>query len=176
MIQVRTVSVVTCKKFAWHGSIVAHGRTGCTGYVVGQISSNVKALGIFILGLVAGILVDRWFTSRWEDVEELSDDEDERLEGKPLPGECKMILGVRMDLKMDKGKSAAQCGHATLEAYRIAKRKCPENVLMWQTLGQTKIAIKIPDETHLIQLADEARKLGVPAGVIQDAYVFAIHH
>ena len=47
---------------------------------------------------------------------------------------------------------------------------------MWQTLGQTKIAIKIPDETHLIQLADEARKLGVPAGVIQDAYVFAIHH
>lgn len=80
-----------------------------------------------------------------------------------------MILGVRMDLKMDKGKIAAQCGHATLEAYRIAKRKCPENVLMWQTLGQTKIAIKIPDETHLIQLADEARKLGVPAGVIQDA-------
>lgn len=121
-------------------------------------------------------MVDRWFTSRWEDVEELSDDEDERLEGKPLPGECKMILGVRMDLKMDKGKIAAQCGHATLEAYRIAKRKCPENVLMWQTLGQTKIAIKIPDETHLIQLADEARKLGVPAGVIQDAYVFAIHH
>ena len=32
-----------------------------------------------------------------------------------LPEECKMVLGVRMDLKMDKGKIAAQCGHATLD-------------------------------------------------------------
>ena len=63
-----------------------------------------------------------------------------------LPEECKMVLGVRMDLKMDKGKIAAQCGHATLGSYRSALRLRPEYVRTWQKLGQTKIAIKIPDE------------------------------
>ena len=79
-----------------------------------------------------------------------------------LPEECKMVLGVRMDLKMDKGKIAAQCGHATLGSYRSALRLCPEYVRTWQKLGQTKIAIKIPDEEHLLQVRDAARKLGIP--------------
>ena len=33
-------------------------------------------------------------------------------------GEVKMVLVVREDLKMGKGKIGAQCGHATLGAYR----------------------------------------------------------
>ncbi|KOS13174.1 pth2-aminoacyl-trna hydrolase [Malassezia pachydermatis] len=74
-----------------------------------------------------------------------------------------------MDLKMDKGKIAAQCGHATLEVYKKAKRSQPEYVHRWKQLGQTKIAIKVPDETQLLELQQTAKKLGVPAAVIQDA-------
>ena len=33
-------------------------------------------------------------------------------------GEIKMVLVVREDLKMGKGKIGAQCGHATLGAYK----------------------------------------------------------
>ncbi|WFD39214.1 aminoacyl-tRNA hydrolase [Malassezia japonica] len=74
-----------------------------------------------------------------------------------------------MDLKMDKGKIAAQCGHATLAAYKLAKRITPHYVQTWQKLGQTKIAVKIPDEQQLMALADAAKALGVSARVIQDA-------
>ena len=33
---------------------------------------------------------------------------------------------VRQDLKMGKGKAAAQCCHATLAAYKQAKRRSPD--------------------------------------------------
>jgi len=39
---------------------------------------------------------------------------------------AKMILVVRNELKMGKGKVAAQCSHATLDAYKIASKRCPE--------------------------------------------------
>lgn len=34
--------------------------------------------------------------------------------------DCKMVLVVRNDFKMGKGKAAAQCSHATLAAYKQA--------------------------------------------------------
>ncbi|WFD46330.1 aminoacyl-tRNA hydrolase [Malassezia furfur] len=70
---------------------------------------------------------------------------------------------------MDKGKIAAQCGHATLAAYRLAKRITPRYVQTWQRLGQTKIAIKVPNEEGLQSLAEAAKSLGVAARIIQDA-------
>ena len=38
----------------------------------------------------------------------------------------KMVLVVRTDLKMGKGKIGAQCGHATLGSYKSALRKKDE--------------------------------------------------
>lgn len=72
---------------------------------------------------------------------------------------------------MDKGKMAAQCGHATLAVYKAAVKQRPDYVLAWQRRGQTKIAIKIPDEARMDQLLADAKKTGIPAEVIQDAYV-----
>lgn len=128
----------------------------------------------------------RYPSVNYDEDDELPSDIDEHDEGNTtfantVPEECKMVLGVRMDLKMDKGKIAAQCGHATLAAYRVALRTSPEYVRAWQKLGcvhrpssllrLTKIAIKIPDEQQMLQVKDHARKLNVPAYVIQDAYV-----
>lgn len=73
--------------------------------------------------------------------------------------------------------------HATLAAYRLAKRITPRYVQTWQRLGyvflthssQTKIAVKVPNEEGLQSLADAAKSLGVAARIIQDAYVTHTH-
>ncbi len=52
-----------------------------------------------------------------------------------LMEECKMVLVVRTDLKMDKGKIAAQCGHATLACYKTALQTNPAIVKQWERIG-----------------------------------------
>ena len=52
------------------------------------------------------------------------------------PGDLKMVLIVRSDLKMQPGKTAAQCGHATLGAYKKSLRLRPEYVEAWETRAQ----------------------------------------
>ncbi|KAI3625706.1 hypothetical protein CBS9595_001067 [Malassezia furfur] len=142
--------------------------------------------GLFAAGAVVGYFVHNARHAWWpQDGVVLSDseeelDEDDGHEGEedapaPTSEECKMVLGVRTDLKMDKGKIAAQCGHATLAAYRLAKRITPQYVQTWQRLGQTKIAVKVPNEDGLQSLAEAAKSLGVAARIIQDAYVTHTH-
>ena len=71
----------------------------------------------------------------WEDDEECSEDEDasnaneemspekdKALEGQYPIDDVKMMLAVRSDLGMTKGKIGAQCGHATLGAYHTTKK------------------------------------------------------
>lgn len=55
----------------------------------------------------------------------------------------KMLLVVRNDLKMGKGKIGAQCGHAAVGAYQIAMRKIPHLVRRWEDSGSKKIAVKV---------------------------------
>lgn len=54
----------------------------------------------------------------------------------------KMVLVVRNDLKMGKGKVAAQCAHAAVAAYKQA-RKHPGVLKAWENCGQTKITLKV---------------------------------
>lgn len=54
-----------------------------------------------------------------------------------------MLLVVRNDLKMGKGKIAAQCGHAAVGAYQSAMRRCPQMVRSWENSGCAKIAVKV---------------------------------
>lgn len=83
--------------------------------------------------------------------------------------ECKMILAVRMDIKMEKGKIAAQCGHATLAAYKLAKKVTPRFVKQWERRGQAKVAVKCPDEEKMLELEAKANELGIAARSIIDA-------
>ena len=63
--------------------------------------------------------------------------------------EYKMVLGVRLDLKMAKGKVAAQCCHACLSAYKVALRTTPDAVKTWSRSGQKKIAVSLPDKAAM---------------------------
>jgi len=83
--------------------------------------------------------------------------------------EMKMVLIVRNDLKMGKGKAAAQCCHATLAAYKQAKRKCAKWLRAWECNGQPKVTLKCDSEDELQTLLAQARSLGLCSAVIADA-------
>ncbi|KAG7483775.1 hypothetical protein MATL_G00041900 [Megalops atlanticus] len=84
-------------------------------------------------------------------------------------GEFKMTLVVRNDLKMGKGKVAAQCSHAAVSAYKQVQRRNPDLLKQWEYCGQPKVVVKAPDEESMIELLTHAKELGLPVSLIQDA-------
>ncbi|KAJ1437670.1 peptidyl-tRNA hydrolase PTH2-domain-containing protein [Ochromonadaceae sp. CCMP2298] len=109
-----------------------------------------------------------------------TDEEDEELfdEGEAYPvnnsynltqGPFKLLLCVNNELKMQKGKIAAQCGHATLGAYKIATKHCPSALRTWEIMGQAKIAVKVEREEDIYTLMEQARSAGLVSYLVQDA-------
>jgi PTH2 family peptidyl-tRNA hydrolase len=86
-----------------------------------------------------------------------------------LPTENKMVLVVRNDLGMGKGKIGAQCGHATLGAYKRAVKRTPSAVASWSRWGQAKICVKVNSEAELLEIQQLADAIGVVSYVVQDA-------
>lgn len=84
-------------------------------------------------------------------------------------GEYKMVLVVRNDLKMGKGKVAAQCSHAAVSAYKQIQKRNPQVLKEWEYCGQPKVVVKAPDEETLIELLTHAKMLGLTVSLIQDA-------
>lgn len=92
-----------------------------------------------------------------------------------VPGEVRMTLVVRQDLKMGKGKAAAQCLHATLALYKkITNPGSPAynpdmvNRWEWQN-GQAKITLQVPDAETMDLLFAQAISLGINAYIVHDA-------
>ncbi|KAI0428991.1 PTH2-domain-containing protein [Xylaria sp. FL1042] len=91
--------------------------------------------------------------------------------------ECKLVLVVRTDLGMTKGKIAAQCSHATLACYKTLSRTAARQptsaeakiLQRWERLGQAKIAVQVKSQDELLTLMGKARSLRITAEVIQDA-------
>ncbi|XP_024891244.1 peptidyl-tRNA hydrolase 2, mitochondrial-like [Temnothorax curvispinosus] len=80
----------------------------------------------------------------------------------------KLILVIRTDLKMGKGKVAAQCSHAAVAAYKAA-RKHPKILRGWEESGQAKITLKVDSEAALTEIAKQAKAAGLLSNVVQDA-------
>ncbi|KAH8752378.1 peptidyl-tRNA hydrolase PTH2-domain-containing protein [Hyaloscypha finlandica] len=83
--------------------------------------------------------------------------------------ECKLVLVVRTDLGMTKGKIAAQCGHATLACYKNLLRAKSPILKRWERTGQAKVALQVKSEEDLETLQATAISLGLVAEVIADA-------
>ena len=77
--------------------------------------------------------------------------------------------GELKPVKMSPGKAAAQSGHATLGAYRRAKRLCPNAVRDWLRIGQMKITVKCPTLQELIELEEKCAAAGLNTCLIRDA-------
>ncbi len=80
----------------------------------------------------------------------------------------KLAIVVRKDLKMAKGKIAAQASHASVMASEVARKKYKKWWKPWLREGQCKIALKVNSENELNRLKEEAEKIGLPTVVIED--------
>src|SRR6266700_5983172 len=79
----------------------------------------------------------------------------------------KLVLLVRTDLDMGRGKIAAQAAHAAVAAVlaTLGGHDCDA----WRAAGQPKVVLSVSSETELSQVADAARAAGLPVQVVQDA-------
>jgi PTH2 family peptidyl-tRNA hydrolase len=82
--------------------------------------------------------------------------------------EYKQVLVFRTDLKMSKGKIAAQAGHAAICAAQAAHDQRKKWWEAWMFEGMRKIAVKVPGENELSELEKSADDLGLPHALIVD--------
>ena len=82
--------------------------------------------------------------------------------------EFKQAIVVRTDLKMEKGKIAAQSAHASLAALEKTLQQHSEWVSEWKMRGQAKVVLKIGSEKELLELFEKAKKK-LPCALIVDA-------
>ena len=112
--------------------------------------------------------------------EDMNDDgsktiKDEVLFVKYPVDEVKMVLVVREDLKMTKGKIGAQSGHATLGTFKRVEKWAKESdywkkVLgSWQWNGQKKICLKVMSEIDLVDIQKKAKENSIPCYIVADA-------
>ncbi|XXQ37236.1 peptidyl-tRNA hydrolase [Plasmodiophora brassicae] len=123
--------------------------------------TTLTTVSVGIGSVIAGFCLGRWSRGRW---------------AAPPPSyrsmkfsRCQMVLLVRKDLRMDKGKQCAQCAHATLGAYRRAVKHFPDALWAWETFGQAKIALQVPDEEDMMALKAKADAAGLCTYVVHDA-------
>ena len=78
--------------------------------------------------------------------------------------DLKQVIVVRADLKMGKGKIAAQAAHAAVSAADKSSYKAD-----WLHQGQKKTVVKVTGEKELLSILREARDSGLPTALIEDA-------
>ena len=80
----------------------------------------------------------------------------------------KQVIVMRTDLKMSRGKIAAQAGHAAVSAAEEARKKCSGWWKAWIAEGQCKIAVSAESEQELLELKEKAKKTKLPTALIVD--------
>lgn len=78
----------------------------------------------------------------------------------------KQVIVMRTDLKMGKGKIAAQACHASLNSYKKASKR---SVRQWESFGQKKVVLKISSKEELLKLYHIIKESGLPCALITDA-------
>ncbi len=78
----------------------------------------------------------------------------------------KQAIIIRTDLKLSKGKLAAQASHAAVAALEKADKKMAEG---WKREGQKKVVLKVKNEAELVALKEKCSKLKINCSLIRDA-------
>jgi PTH2 family peptidyl-tRNA hydrolase len=78
----------------------------------------------------------------------------------------KQLILVREDLKLPKGKMAAQCAHASVEAVLKSDKAM---VKEWRSEGMGKIVVKVEDKKELYKYLQIAKDSGLITALITDA-------
>lgn len=78
----------------------------------------------------------------------------------------KQVIVIRKDLKMSKGKLAAQAAHASVSALRKAKDSA---INEWLLAGEKKVVLKVKTEKELMRIYEKSKKAKLPCVLIKDA-------
>ncbi len=108
----------------------------------------------------------------------------------------KMMIVMRRDLKMRKGKIAAQAGHACIDAILMALNKegrlndfemTSESISLkntekpssplsdWFMYGCAKVCVYVDSEDALLDIAQKAKEKGIIGSIITDAGMTEFH-
>lgn len=80
--------------------------------------------------------------------------------------EYKQVILVRADLKMSKGKMAAQVSHASVDALLKSHK---DDIAEWRAEGMKKVVLKVKDEKELLYYKKKADDSGLVCALIVDA-------
>jgi len=80
----------------------------------------------------------------------------------------KQVIVVRSDLRMGKGKIAAQVAHASLSAAEEAIDRRSDWFGEWKEEGQAKIVLKVQTEEALREFYKQAKAAKLPVALIED--------
>ncbi|MBI3031899.1 peptidyl-tRNA hydrolase [Candidatus Woesearchaeota archaeon] len=83
--------------------------------------------------------------------------------------ELKQVILVREDLKLPKGKLAAQVAHAAVDAALKLQKKDESLLKRWYNSGMKKIVLKVTDEKELYKYIQIAKDQGIITSIITDA-------
>ena len=80
--------------------------------------------------------------------------------------ELKLVILVRQDLKLSKGKLAVQAAHAAADCVLKSKKKVLND---WQRDGSKKVVLKVSDEEELLKYKKFADQQGINNALVSDA-------
>ena len=80
----------------------------------------------------------------------------------------KLVVAVRRDLEMGKGKIAVQVGHAAITVAEETRKRHPDWWNHWLNEGQCKVVVKVNSEGELEDIRRKAEQLGLPSAIIHD--------
>ena len=84
--------------------------------------------------------------------------------------EYKVVVLVREDVKMSKGKTAAQACHAAVSIAVQAQKKCPREFTEWNSGGGQKIVcLKVSSLPELFEFKAIAEAQGLCTALVTDA-------
>ncbi len=83
--------------------------------------------------------------------------------------EYKLVVVVRTDLGISKGKMAAQVAHAAVDCSLKSKKSDSSNFKKWFDEGQKKVVVKGQNESTLRDLQQQAREVGLVSSLVTDA-------
>lgn len=81
----------------------------------------------------------------------------------------KMVIAVRRDLDLGKGKIAAQVAHAAVSCALKAEKYEKKLFREWLMEGQKKIVIRVDNEAALMELKRKIEPLGIVNELVNDA-------
>ncbi len=78
----------------------------------------------------------------------------------------KQVIVIRKDLKMSKGKLAAQACHASVHAFERARWSLIEK---WEKEGAKKVVLAVESQQELEELYKKVKEKRIPCFLVRDA-------